>query len=99
MMDTPLNQTGAFVGVVFKLNAGDRAHPLPKADPANVAAYRFAVPLQRYPDAAVSVELERVEKGWRIRMFQFSLPASDPSSPARMKTIFDRIQSDTAGSK
>ncbi len=99
MTKSPVMQTGVFVSVHFRLNAGSREHPLPASDAANTVAYRFAVPLELYPDASVSMDMERVEDHWKIRMVEFSLPASDPSSPGRMRTIFDHIQSGSAGSK
>ena len=93
---TPKVEFGAFASIMFRINAGDRSHPLPKSDPANLAAFRFAVALERYRDAAINLELEPVEGRWKIRSFTFALPASDPSSPVRMKQILDRVMADEA---
>ncbi len=87
----PVPEYGAFVMIRLTINAGDRSHPLPTSIPSNSAAFRFATKFAHFPDGVVNLELERVGDMWRVRAFQFALPASDPSSAARMKQILDQM--------
>jgi hypothetical protein len=91
MQNIPKSENGLYATLTFGIKAGDAAHPLPASNPSMAAGFHFVVPFKRYPDAAINLDLERVGEIWKVRELKFALPATDSSSPTRIRSLFSEV--------
>ena len=91
MTISPDPESGIFAGLRFSIRSGDAGHALPSADPEASAAYRFRAPSEQYADAAITVVLDDVKGAWTIHELAFVLPATDPTSLARMRKLAEHM--------
>jgi hypothetical protein len=91
MKGNPRQASGLFVTAFFSLKGGSRAHPLPDADAANAASYRFSTPLENYPDAAFHIELDRTGGKWMVREFKLALPGAGADSRTRIAEVAAKV--------